>query len=445
MKAKIGCAMLLCLMGYGAGAAESGNMGESIESDPIDFGLAASSDPLLLADAAAKTITPEIVRKIEEQFKNSCEPSENPSVESRKAHLGGLSPGFAVVNSLKVNYGIAVTGEVKAVIIQQPAHGKIAMIDLDTQIFPGLSIEEFQYTPEKDFLGEDKAAFEVIANGQKFRLSYTIKVVHGGFNDACEPAGADSGALTPEVQIAIEDLQFLQDASAPDASTSWQSLFAQNEQVINSINLSFADLSGGAVGQTVGEGVNAIITLDTNAAGHNWYIDATPWDNSEYLPTSNPYEWVAKAGSAAYGKMDMLSVLLHEYGHALGIDHSADGHDYMATTLTPGVRRMPSAEEMALMQQLVAQAKGEMVAGATDSTPTPALPLQGGGGLPIPLGAGFGMAFLGRMRKSSYGGTSIDFAGAPPVTQYAVAAKINQWGQTRLIDEKLSLIADKER
>jgi VCBS repeat-containing protein len=190
---------------------------------------------------------------------------------------------------------------------------------------------------------------------------------------------------------------------------------------LNAVNVTFADLPNGAVGQAVGN----TITLDTNAAGHNWYIDTTPADNSEYLPTSNPYEWVAKEGTAAYGKMDMLSVLLHEYGHALGIEHSADNHDYMATTLTPGVRRMPSAEELALMQQLVAQAKGEMVA-ATESTPTPALPLQGGGGLPIPLGAGFGMAFIGRMRKSSYGGTSIDFASSVmplhSTPQYAVAA-----------------------
>jgi hypothetical protein len=72
--------------------------------------------------------------------------------------------------------------------------------------------------------------------------------------------------------------------------------------------LNIADLAGGALGQTTG----STITLDTNAAGNGWFIDTTPADNSEYLPTSNPNEWVAKAGSAAAGKMDMLSVLLHE-------------------------------------------------------------------------------------------------------------------------------------
>lgn len=78
---------------------------------------------------------------------------------------------------------------------------------------------------------------------------------------------------------------------------------------------------------------------------HGWFVDATPGDNSEFLPTSNPNEWVAKAGSEAAGKMDMLIVLLHEYGHTLGLDHSADTHDFMATTLQPGVRRTLTVDQ----------------------------------------------------------------------------------------------------
>ena len=38
MKTGISCAVLLCLMGSMAGAAASGNIAGSIESDPIDFG-----------------------------------------------------------------------------------------------------------------------------------------------------------------------------------------------------------------------------------------------------------------------------------------------------------------------------------------------------------------------------------------------------------------------
>jgi hypothetical protein len=96
--------------------------------------------------------------------------------------------------------------------------------------------------------------------------------------------------------------------------------------------------------------------------------------------------------------MDMLSVLLHEYGHALGIDHSSNPNDFMATTLTAGVRRMPTADEMALMQQLIAQAKTSVMAAqtgsnaATDQPNNTPLPI-------IPLG-GFGIAFAGLLQRN---------------------------------------------
>jgi hypothetical protein len=110
----------------------------------------------------------------------------------------------------------------------------------------------------------------------------------------------------------------------------------------------FTDLSGASLGQTTGDR----ITLDTDAADHGWFIDYTPYLNEEWLPTSNPYEWKAKPGSEAEGKMDLLSVLLHEYGHVLGIEHSADQHDAMAATLQPGVRRLPNVEAwLALLNQ----------------------------------------------------------------------------------------------
>ncbi len=162
----------------------------------------------------------------------------------------------------------------------------------------------------------------------------------------------------------------------------------------------FTDLPAVALGKTVGEGAFAQVTLDKDAAGHGWYIDPTPLDNSDdYLPTSNPNIWQAKAGSGAAGKMDMLSVLLHEYGHALGLEHSADARSFMATTLQPGERRMPSAEELALMSQLVAQLKADSNSAPTDpaapSSPTSPLP-----GMPL---AGLGLFALGRLRSDRYG------------------------------------------
>ncbi|MDR0578298.1 MAG: matrixin family metalloprotease [Candidatus Accumulibacter sp.] len=140
---------------------------------------------------------------------------------------------------------------------------------------------------------------------------------------------------------------------------------------LENLNVSFSDLPGVAVAQTTGTGANAQIALDTDAAGYSWFIDYTPYLNEEWLPTSNPYGWQAKPGSDAEGKMDMLSVLLHEYGHVLGLEHTADSHDFMSTTLQPGVRRLPSAEELQQMANPVAKLKGEM--GLTSSS-TPQQP-----------------------------------------------------------------------
>lgn len=157
----------------------------------------------------------------------------------------------------------------------------------------------------------------------------------------------------------------------------------------------FSDLTGSAVGETKGEGLNAQITLDTNAAGHGWFIDDTPDNNDEFLPTSDSEVWIAKEGSAAAGKMDMLSVLLHEYGHALGIEHSGDNADYMAASLQPGQRRLPSTEELSLMSRLVAALKG-----GNDDPNDPNDPMNPN--LPI---TSLGLMALCRIRRADYGWT----------------------------------------
>ena len=99
-------------------------------------------------------------------------------------------------------------------------------------------------------------------------------------------------------------------------------------------------------------------------------------------------------------------MLLHEYGHVLGIDHSADNHDYMATTLTPGVRRLPSPDELALMAELVVGLKADLQMGASAGTSTPdnsPLPFPW-----LPLDSTLGLAFLGRLRSRLSGLASND-------------------------------------
>ena len=355
-----------------------------------------------------------------------CHPIEN-SLESRLSAVNSVSPVGAAYTYLKEierrKIDDAAYLAAKMTLVQAPTHGELGLYN-QTKTGRYLS-------GNYSYLGPDSATVLVEIG------SYKVKVIYHFVLMQNVPGSGEEGEATDEKSICpngykwristasdangnttINSVEYLpadgtSAAIDPSLATSFDASSYLSNFISNTSNvtLSFADLAGGALGQTTGTS----ITLDDNAAGHNWFIDTTPWSNEEYLPTSNPNEWVAKVGSAAYGKMDMLSVLLQEYGHALGIDHSADSRNFMATTLTPGVRRMPSADELTLMQQLVGGVKNDIASVTTRDSNSPLqLPL-------LPLG-GFGLAFLGRLRGTRYGSLNVEADLSTLVVNYAVSA-----------------------
>jgi hypothetical protein len=68
----------------------------------------------------------------------------------------------------------------------------------------------------------------------------------------------------------------------------------------------------------------ASILVDVDAAGNGWFVDRTPGDDREFADGAGVL--VARAG-AATGRMDLLSVLEHELGHAAGLEHTDDRRD----------------------------------------------------------------------------------------------------------------------
>ena len=99
--------------------------------------------------------------------------------------------------------------------------------------------------------------------------------------------------------------------------------------------MSIADLPALEVGMTTGSS----IVIDLDAAGRGWFVDVSAADNVEFSLYIEAHAIGAAAGSVAYGKMDLVTVVTHEMGHVLGFDHADAGtYAVMREDLDPGVR-----------------------------------------------------------------------------------------------------------
>ncbi|MGL5795334.1 MAG: hypothetical protein ACRC06_13220, partial [Waterburya sp.] len=120
-----------------------------------------------------------------------------------------------------------------------------------------------------------------------------------------------------------------------EAIARWQqSPLAQASPVdLNDTIVSLVDLPGKALGETK----DGIIYIDKTAADLGWFVDETPGENSEFADNS----LATDLDSPAYGKFDLLTVLMHEMGHVLGLPDTDDiVSDLMNMDLTTGTRKI---------------------------------------------------------------------------------------------------------
>lgn len=209
-----------------------------------------------------------------------------------------LSPLVSVKNYFTLyDPKTTFTGPATLTVLQQPQHGVLRlMTEADRGVFfsdtsgpidpndPG-----YIYLPEKGYLGDDKASFLIERGGIKVKVVYYFKAVNGplgntGAQEHCKDTGKRwkiSSTLDTNGASTITSVEYQSPAvstagsSVVDtvalASTLGSSVLSNLDGDTAGVNLSIADLTGGALGQTVGSN----ITLDTNAAAYNRFIDAT--------------------------------------------------------------------------------------------------------------------------------------------------------------------------
>jgi hypothetical protein len=108
------------------------------------------------------------------------------------------------------------------------------------------------------------------------------------------------------------------------------------------VSVRIDDLNGAG---RLGEHVPGTITIDDDAGGKGWFVDATPMDDSEFTGTAGSPQMSAVSGAAA-GRVDLLTMVMHELGHELGLDDldpTNSPAELMTGTLVPGLRRLPAS------------------------------------------------------------------------------------------------------
>ncbi len=155
------------------------------------------------------------------------------------------------------------------------------------------------------------------------------------------PAPAPAPVVNDDGRISEAELKLLVAA----AIDRWAANGATPEQIaaMKAVKISVADMMGLQIG---GAGIGTI-QIDEDAAGYGWFVDSTPGDDSEYAGSGT--RLIAASGPAA-GRVDLLTVLVHELGHQIGLVddyHSGDGVDAMYGYMDVGERRLPAPGDAA--------------------------------------------------------------------------------------------------
>lgn len=126
--------------------------------------------------------------------------------------------------------------------------------------------------------------------------------------------------------LSIAEFVSLYDASTLDIERIFQSINYFWPGRGMTIELNIIDLPPGQLAEAEITSLNGLgypnsgtITIDADGNGRGWFVDPTPLDNSEFPLVNSGFNYQASNFSPANNKYDLLTTILHETGHLLGM------------------------------------------------------------------------------------------------------------------------------
>jgi ELWxxDGT repeat protein len=205
-------------------------------------------------------------------------------------------------------------------------------------------------------LGAPRAITVVTNDGSATLTSTTTVTLVSPLQAASDPQRLASdklsaAQLTPIVQAAIE---------------RWSATGLSREQIAKLQNTSYVVADIG-LARWLGQAASGnVVTIDDNAAGFGWFVDSTPHDDREFTQIVSSSQRTAPGVT----RMDLLTVVMHEMGHILGLpdvdDDAATG--LMTDTIAAGTRRVGTqADLQALVWYVDQQSKSSSPAPLRDA------------------------------------------------------------------------------
>jgi hypothetical protein len=192
----------------------------------------------------------------------------------------------------------------------------------------------YQWVPVSKNLEAGKGYWALFGNTTTAQATLTVQSAEGAnlmTSEAAQTSGEAENTLTEAALSPIVD----------EAIARWTETLGSDSAMIAEqlpeVTFQIADLED----LTLGRAIEDTVLIDIDAAGHGWFVDETPNDDVEFGIEMGDREMLATADSEAYGQMDLLTAVMHELGHVLGLGHS-DNQGLMAESLDAGVRRLPA-------------------------------------------------------------------------------------------------------